>query len=278
MHESILAYRGFKYLKLSTLMVLVTVVAYAVHRPTVGPPNGGTALGYALGTLGLGLIVWLAWFGIRKRRYGVGGKMQLEDWLSAHVYLGLGLIVVATLHTGFQFGWNVHTLAYTLMVLVILSGAFGVFTYVRYPRLMTENRRGATQRELLTQIAELDAKAREISAGLGDDIHGAVMAAQDKLAFGRSARRLLSGRDPACPAAAVLKRVGELALGLPVTDAEKGRALLALLARKVELVDRVRRDLAYKAMMDVWLFVHVPLTFALLAALTAHVVSVFFYW
>ena len=30
--------------------------------------------------------------------------------------------------------------------------------------------------------------------------------------------------------------------------------------------------------MDVWLFVHVPLTFGLLASLTAHVVSVFFYW
>jgi len=277
MHESILAYRGFKYLKLSTLMVLVTVVAYAVHQPAVGPPNGGTALGYALGTLGLGLIIWLAWFGIRKRRYGLG-KMQLEDWLSAHVYLGLGLIVVATLHTGFQFGWNVHTLAYTLMILVILSGAFGVFAYLRYPRLMTENRRGQTQRELLTQIAELDAKARETSAGLGDDSHSEVMAAQEKMILGGSARRQLSGRDPNCPAAAALKRVGDLALGLPVSDAEKGRALIALLARKVELVERVRRDLAYKAMMDIWLFVHVPLTFGLLASLTAHVVSVFFYW
>jgi hypothetical protein len=228
--------------------------------------------------LGLGLIVWLAWFGVRKRRYGLGGKMQLEDWLSAHVYLGLGLVVVATLHTGFQFGWNVHTLAYTLMILVILSGAFGVFAYLRYPRLMTENRRGATQRELLTQIAELDVKAREISAGLGDDIHGEVMAGQEKLSFGGSARRLLSGRDRNCPAAAALKRISDLSLGLPVAEAEKGRALIALLARKVELVERMRRDLAYKAMMDVWLFVHVPLTFGLLASLTAHVFSVFFYW
>jgi hypothetical protein len=277
MHESILAFRGFKYLRLSALMVVVTVVAYAVHQPTVGPPNGGTALGYALGALGLGLIIWLAWFGVRKRRYGLG-KMLLEDWLSAHVYLGLGLIVVATLHTGFQFGWNVHMLAYVLMILVIASGAFGVFAYLRYPRLMTENRRGATQREILTQIAELDVKAREISAGLGDDIHGEVMKAQENLALGGSARRQLSGRDPNCPAAAALKRVGDLSLGLPVSDAEKGRALIALLARKVELVERVRRDLGFKAMMDVWLFIHVPLTFGLLASLTAHVVSVFFYW
>lgn len=277
MHESILEFRGFKYLRLSAWMILVVVLAYAFHQPNVGPPNGGTALGYALGTLGLGLIIWLAWFGVRKRRYGKG-KMQLEDWLSAHVYLGLGLIVVVTLHTGFQFGWNVHTLAYTLMCLVIASGIFGVYAYLRYPQQMTDNRRGQTLREILTQIAELDLKAREISATLGDDIHSAVMAAQEKLTFGGSTRRMLSGRDPNCPSHGVLKRVGELTLGLPVSEAEKGRALLALLARKTELADRVRRDLSFKAKMDIWLMFHVPLTFGLLASLTAHVVSVFFYW
>jgi hypothetical protein len=33
-----------------------------------------------------------------------------------------------------------------------------------------------------------------------------------------------------------------------------------------------------KALLQIWLYVHVPLTIALLAALTAHVVSVFYYW
>jgi hypothetical protein len=30
--------------------------------------------------------------------------------------------------------------------------------------------------------------------------------------------------------------------------------------------------------MDVWLYCHVPFTFALLAALLAHIISVFFLW
>jgi hypothetical protein len=34
----------------------------------------------------------------------------------------------------------------------------------------------------------------------------------------------------------------------------------------------------YQAMMEIWLYVHVPLSFALLAALIAHIVSSFFYW
>lgn len=277
MHESILVYRGFRYLKLSLWMVAIAVVAYIVHQPTVGPPNGGTALGYTLGTIGVLLIVWLAWFGVRKRRYGLG-KVKLEDWLSAHVYLGLGLIVVATLHTGFQFGWNVHTLAYSLMIFVIVSGIFGIIVYVRFPRLMTENRRGSTQRDLLAQVAELNAKAREISVTLGDDIHNEVMASADKLALGGGALKQLSGRDRNCPVQHAVKRVGELVLGLPKGDAEKGRTVLSLLARKLELVERVRRDLRYKALMDIWLYVHVPVTFALLASLAAHIVSVFFYW
>ena len=277
MHESILIYKGFRYLKFSLVMAAASVVAYAAYTPEVGPPNGGSALGYVLGVWGLGLIVWLAWFGVRKRRYGVG-KQNLEDWLSAHVYLGLGLIIVATLHTGFQFGWNVHTRAYALMVLVILSGAFGVYTYVRYPTLITENRRGSTQREMLAQLAELDAKAREISARLGDNIHHEVMHAAETLAIGGSALKQLAGRDRDCPAARAVKRVGEMALDLPAVDTEKGHLLLELLARKSQVVERLRRDLAFKAMMDVWLYFHVPLTFGLLAALTAHIVAVFFYW
>jgi hypothetical protein len=48
--------------------------------------------------------------------------------------------------------------------------------------------------------------------------------------------------------------------------------------RKQELVARARRAVALKARLDVWLYVHVPLSIALIAALVAHIVSVFFYW
>ena len=74
------------------------------------------------------LILWLALLGIRKRAM-TRGRWSLKAWTSAHVYLGLALIVIATLHTGFQFGWNVHTLAYVLMMLVIVSGIYGISVY-----------------------------------------------------------------------------------------------------------------------------------------------------
>ena len=61
-----------------------------------------------------------------RKRAITRGRWSLKAWTSAHVYLGLSLIVIATLHTGFQFGWNVHTLAYALMMLVIVSGIYGI--------------------------------------------------------------------------------------------------------------------------------------------------------
>ncbi len=275
-HKSILEFRNYLYLKVTVALVLAAVLAYVVHRP-LGAANGGTWLGYTLGTVGVLLIVWLGWFGIRKRRYGVG-KLLLEDWLSAHVYLGLGLVVIATLHTGFQFGVNIHTLAYALMILVIASGGFGLIAYVRVPRLMTQSRSGLTLGEIMTGIAELDQQCREASATLGDEINEAVLRAAEQTSVGGGVLRQLSGTDPNCPTTDALALVQDWARDLVGDDASAANRLITLLSRKVVHLDRARRDVRYKAIMDIWLYVHVPMTFALLAALTAHIVSVFFYW
>ncbi len=288
MQESVLVYRNSRYLKLAAAAVVVAIVAYVVDSP-VGEPNGGTWLGYTLGTIGALLILWLMWFGMRKRNYGPG-KVQLEDWLSAHIYLGLALVVVATLHTGFQFGINVHTLAYTLMMLVILSGVFGLYAYVRYPREMTENRRGVSLNEMMQQIADLDRECSDVAMDLSDEINDIVHSSRENTRLGGGLLRQLSGRDPNCATTAALNRVQELATkigGAEDADAPRDmarldrmhlRRLIVRLNRKVELLDRARKDIRFQALMRVWLLFHIPISFALFAALLAHVVSVFFYW
>jgi hypothetical protein len=54
------------------------------------------------------------------------------------------------------------------------------------------------------------------------------------------------------------------------------RQLRLLLDEKGQLLMRARQDIRYKAIMDIWLYFHVPLSFALLAALLAHVIAVFY--
>jgi len=276
MHQSLFVYGGFRYFKFSLVLLVAAIVAYGWHEPVDGP-NGGTWLGYTLGGIGAFLILLLMWFGMRKRSYK-SSMGRVEGWLSAHVYLGLSLIVIATLHAGFQIGWNLHTLAYVLMLIVIASGIFGVYAYLRYPQLMTENRRGKTLDTLLAEMAELDRECRDASAQLTDDISQSVLRCCEQTRIGGSIMRQLSGTDSNCATQRALDEVGRLTASLPRAQVEDGRRLLTLLGKKNELVQRARRDVQYKALMDIWLFFHVPLSFALLAALSAHVVSIFFYW
>jgi hypothetical protein len=275
-HESFLVHRQFFYLRISLILMIASLVPYLLWQPEQGH-EGGTWLGYTLGTIGALLIVWLMLLGVRKRRYGPG-DWSLKAWLSAHVYLGLSLLVVASLHAGFQFGLNIHTLAYVLMVIVILSGVFGVVTYARVPGLMTANRMSRSLQGMVIEILELDRQCAELALPLGDEFAEAVRRSSEETRIGGSSWRQLSGREPNCATARALTRVRELAENAPPAMRAGAATLLAILRRKQELLQRARRDVRFKAMLELWLYVHVPLSFALLAALTAHIIAVFYYW
>ncbi len=272
-HESILIYRKYRYLKWALVLVAISSVLFIAHTP-VGSPNGGTWLGYTLGTISAGLMLWLAWFGIRKRSYK-GNSGRLEDWLSAHVYLGLALLIVATLHSGFQFGWNIHTLLYALMMGVALSGVVGLYFYSRFPRLLSQNRGGLSAEVMLSQIADLDRDIRTLAMTLDDQTNNVVYESVKTTRIGNGFFRQLSGTDPHCPTSAARHYV-EQAGGQGLSTAR--RDLLARLVKKEGLLRRLRRDIQLRLGLQVWLYFHVPLTFAMLAALIAHVVTVFYYW
>lgn len=54
--------------------------------------------------------------------------------------------------------------------------------------------------------------------------------------------------------------------------------LSALLRNKRRLMKQLAVDLKLQASIEIWLFVHVPVTAALLVALFAHILIVFLYW
>lgn len=285
MHQppSLLDYRRGRYFKIALGLCVLVVGAYAWLQPggVVQRPFGGSWLGYTLGVIAALQILWLMWLGVRKRRYR-SRLGSVQGWASAHVYLGASLLVVASLHAGFEFGWNIHTLAFALMTAVIASGFFGVFAYLRYPQLITRNLGGETLDAVLAQIAELDRKCLRIALDLPDEINAIVMKAcrlaPRDLRAGRSLRLKLPGRaprDPTRQACVALARVGA---GLPAGPARLNQQLLTAMTQKSVLIDRVRRDLRYRGMLQGWLALHVPLSFALLAALIAHIVSVFYFW
>lgn len=271
-HEGFLRHKRFRWAKRAAVFAALAVLVYAL-ADSQPRPNGGTWLGYTLGTIGALLILWLALLGVRKRTM-TRGDWSLKGWTSAHVYLGLALVVIATLHSGFQFGWNVHTLAWALMLLVILSGVFGVVAYSTLPAALSSNREQLTQPQMLQALAAVDRQLESAAQPLGSDQTGQVIAALAEHPASDGLWRRLFG---ASRSGATQRAIDALNLAGASTDP----ALLgveALLQRRQAQLARMRQHMRYKALLEVWLYVHVPATFALIAALTAHVISVFFYW
>ena len=293
MHQSMLDFAGRRYLKIALALCGLSLLAYLWHDP-ISPPNGGTWLGYTLGGIGAALILWLTALGIRKRAYGAN-LGTLQGCVSVHVCLGLSLILIPTLHAGFQVGWNVHTLAYVLMLIVIASGIVGVVVYLRFPEQLSANRSGLTATQMLQELADLDQRAERLVTNLPIEIGNAIRSAREHTRIGGNTLAILTGRDRSEVALAGSDGVIRLQanasqnllldwLGTQLsrsTDGEISRRITDLInivaARRVAL-RRLQRDARIRGWLDIWLYFHVPVTFALLGALIAHVVSVFLYW
>ena len=275
-HESFLAHKGMRWLKISLGLSLVAVLGYAFAD--VEPrPNGGTWYGYTLGTIGALLIVWLSLLGVRKRAM-TEGRWSLKAWTSAHVYLGLMLVVIATLHTGFQLGWNVHTLAYALMILVIASGIYGIAVYANLPHKLSSNRREMTQAQMVEALAAIDRQLEQAAQPLEREDADLVIAALGQDSFGPGLVARLSGRYRGCRTEQALETFAGSSDGAGAPPDPAHERVVVLLNKRVAQLEQVRRHMRLKALLEVWLYVHVPATVMLLAALTAHIVSVFYYW
>jgi hypothetical protein len=272
---NIFDYKNYRYFKLAVVVIIIAVIAYMMFEPAVGY-YGGSWLGYGLGTVSAALVFWMAWYGVRKRRYRSRGSTQ--GWLSAHIYLGTALTVTATLHSGFHFGINIHSLTYGLLIIVVISGFFGNYAYMIYPRLMTENMGEDSLDGLLLRIAETDKLARQIALVMPDEINFTVDRACRVTYIGLDLFEQLRGYQPNCPTSVAVEKLTTLGNDLTGDERKLYRELYSIMVRRQSLVKRARQDLMYRARLGFWLYFHTPFAVALLAAMVAHIVAVFFYW
>ncbi len=279
-HDSFLSYANGRWWKIAGALCLVSLLAY-IFVPLPAQHFGGTWLGYTLGTIGAGLIVWLTLLGVRKRAM-TPGTWSLKAWTSAHVYLGLSLIIVATLHTGFDLGWNVHTLAWALMMIVIVSGMFGIWFYWTLPQALSENRYdedgAVTEKQMIEQLRSLDRQIHDAAQPLTAEDAAVVEKSLEQDPFDGSIWNRVTARYPNCATRRAAATLREARAFRPRVADDPLDRVDALLTRKEAMLARLRRHLRLKSLLQLWLYVHVPVTFALLAALSAHIVSVFFYW
>jgi len=90
------------------------------------------SLGHPLGWAGIGMLVSLLAYSVRKRVSWLEPLGALGHWLSAHVFLGLMGPLLITFHSGFKIEGLV-SISYWSMIITMLSGIFGRYIYVQIP-------------------------------------------------------------------------------------------------------------------------------------------------
>jgi hypothetical protein len=295
MGSNVLMYRGGRYGWLALALFVGAGILYATQEASA-PPSGSTWQGYTLGGVSALLVMWLAMLGIRKRSYHATGRVQ--DWVSGHVYLGVALLGVATFHSAGQLGWNIHSATYWLLVIVVFSGMTGTFLYLVLPRRTAENKKGKSREDTFEELRKLNASCVQLSANcspatelaiqssisgtvVGGGLWDQLLAVDHSTFFGASDEHEVDSSRP-IPNRGQSQILQFAASRAPrVSTGEETDALtelVSLIARRQELLRRIRKDIQFQGWLKIWLYIHVPVTIALLFALVSHVVIVFFYW
>jgi hypothetical protein len=294
-HQGALRYAGFRYLWITVALIALSAALFVTQGGMIFA-RGDTWQGYTLGSIAALLIVWLALLGIRKRRYQ-SGMGSVQGWTSAHIYLGMAVVVIATLHCAAQFHGNIHTYAYLLMCGVVVSGIVGLLFYANVPRQQSANRSGIPRSELFGELFELDAQARDLANACEPDIASAVKSSIERTVVGGGALVQLMGIDHSLfenPAVITGDRTSSLSSNVDQraviacvanrvpraykeSEAAGLRSLVVVLSRRQTILRRIRRDIQLQGWLRAWLYVHVPLTMATIAALIVHILSSFMY-
>jgi len=254
----------------------LTTGSYAVYA-TNAYPHGGSAMGVLYGVAGFIIILLLMYFGVRKRNYK-SSLGTLQDWLHAHIYLGVLVFFIILFHSGFRFHDRVAVTALILLTLVFLSGIIGAVLYTFIPPLLIDVESKLTAQQISDQINQLAQVIRRLSAEKST-------AFQDYCATLLSTERpkLLAGWRIMAPgmSARMGGTVAPLASDLElIPPAERAEfvQMLALANQMKELHRSLIQKQRYINTMAAWLYVHVPLSFAMLVAIFAHIVAFFYYW
>ena len=289
MSETFLTHRSGRWAKWAVALLFASAVGYWAEDLRV-PPNGGSVFGYTSGTIAAFLMLVLTYLGRRKRHYG--SKLgTVKGWTSAHVYLGVALIGLTLLHSGFQVGWNWHTLAFALMLIVCLSGIYGVWAYQHYPALIDRNNLSQTRGALIDQLHHLD---QDITGSLtrhDPGVASIVQGAIERTTLPNRWLDTLRGIDHSevlLPGKGLVSNTNMTALiDYLIEQIEQGaqgdtalnlQSLVGALGERASLISRIKEDLRLVTLTRIWLTIHIPLAFAAVAAVISHVIAVFLYW
>ena len=231
-------------------------------------------IGYALGIIGLAMMVLLLAYSVRKRVVFMRSWAPLRVWFELHMVLGLLGPTAILYHANFELGSLNSSVSLFCMLAVAGSGVVGRFIYTRIHygvlgqratldelRGGVSNRRHQLSRALEScprasqQLDRFEAIALRPSTGAFDSLQRLLLLGFRERAARRRARRLLAETLP--------KQV------LRSCDADL-REYTRAARRAAELG-------GYELLFSAWHALHLPLCLLLFLSAAAHVVAVHLY-
>lgn len=286
-------HRGWAAGTAAALAAAASLYAWSRARASV-PFSGGSAIGLSFGIAAFALMVFAALLPARRRvpTWRVG---RAQAWMRGHLWLGALSAALASLHGGLGFGGGLLTrVLVILLVIVTASGLVGAVLQHVVPRVMTDRVPMETiyeqiddVREQLVWEADLlvataigvkppgdpHATAEERAAEVFKAVASVEPAATTRLRdfYLRQLRPYLveKGRaNPLADGAASEQAFAQLRTVVPEQARPAVDDLEAICNEQRQLVRQERLHL----ILHGWLFVHAPLSFALLALAVVHIV------
>jgi hypothetical protein len=271
--------------------LLLSLIAFAITSPRAGPqPFGGTWTGITLGVFAFVLMLLAALLGLRKRFLGLR-IVRTQTWMRGHLWLGFLSFPVMLFHSGFHGGGTLTTVLLWLATIVTVSGVAGAVLQHVLPQLIT---REVPLETIFEQIPHVREQLRDEAQGLVQPATAPAPAAK-AAAPGQAAPAVVATQDENLTqplqhfwefelspfllqgnADSVLAKrttaefaFRQLRTALPAEFHPTVNSLEAL----AEEARQLGRQETLHYWLHGWLFIHVPLSYSLLALSAVHAVQ-----
>ncbi len=242
---------------------------------------GGGRIGLIYGLLGGGIIVfaWLlsalrfvpSWWFIGSRAF----------WLKGHIWFSLLAFILILCHSGLRFGGPFEQFLYLVFFLVVVTGIFGVVLQQFLPRWMTIEVPCEVPYEQIPNVcATLRAKAdQEMDAKCVAPAPATIARIQQW--YAEIVRPFLSwpSANPLLTDASKTAQVFAEMRALPSVDHPSSKApeLLTRLEEYCNERRRLARQESLHRLLHGWLYLHVPLSAAMMVMMLVHAAVTLYY-
>ncbi|MEX0742151.1 MAG: hypothetical protein WD079_05085 [Phycisphaeraceae bacterium] len=229
---------------------------------------------FASGWILLAMMLFLAGYNLRKK-LRLFPLLPTSYWLQAHIYVGLLAVVVFAWHTGLRLprGPLEASLA-AAYLLTTATGIFGLWLSRAVPPRLTTRGQEVIYERIPAMRRTLRERAERLAVEAVEESRSTVLAdfyeqeLADFFAGGRD--RLAHLLQSARPLRKRLSRLDALRRYVNREEA----AYLDDLSEMVRAKDALDYHQVMQGLLKGWLFVHVPITWALLLLIAVHMVAV----